>query len=54
MSDPIRIAYSWIGPRGPMINTELPNIFHITFGQMIYGGEYSMKKEIMNYLVYLD
>jgi hypothetical protein len=24
--DPIKIAYSWIGPRGPIINTELPNI----------------------------
>lgn len=30
MSDPIRIAYSWIGPRGPMINTELPNILSFT------------------------
>jgi len=26
MSDKIKIAYSWIGPRGPIINTELPNI----------------------------
>lgn len=24
--DPIKIVYSWIGPRGPMVNTELPNI----------------------------
>jgi hypothetical protein len=30
MSDPIRIAYSWIGPRGPIINTELPNILSYT------------------------
>ena len=30
MSDPIRLAYSWIGPRGPMINTELPNILSFT------------------------
>ncbi len=26
MSDNIKIAYSWIGPKGPIINTELPNI----------------------------
>lgn len=26
MTDPIKIVYSWIGPKGPMINTELPNI----------------------------
>lgn len=25
-NDPIKIAYSWIGPRGPIINTELPNV----------------------------
>lgn len=25
-NDPIKIVYSWIGPRGPMVNTELPNI----------------------------
>ena len=25
-NDPIKIAYSWIGPRGPIVNTELPNI----------------------------
>jgi hypothetical protein len=24
--DPLKIVYSWIGPRGPMVNTELPNI----------------------------
>lgn len=24
--DPIKIAYSWIGPRGPIVNTELPNV----------------------------
>jgi len=23
---PIKVVYSWIGPRGPIINTELPNI----------------------------
>lgn len=27
MTDKIQIAYSWIGPKGPIINTELPNIF---------------------------
>ena len=25
-NDPVKIVYSWIGPRGPMVNTELPNI----------------------------
>jgi hypothetical protein len=25
-NDPIKIAYAWIGPRGPIVNTELPNI----------------------------
>lgn len=35
-NDPLKIVYSWIGPRGPMVNTELPNI-------MSYAsvGEYS-------------
>ena len=26
MSDKIKICYSWIGPRGPILNTELPNL----------------------------
>ena len=26
MSDNIKICYSWIGPRGPILNTELPNV----------------------------
>lgn len=26
MPDKIKVVYSWIGPRGPMMNTELPNI----------------------------
>jgi hypothetical protein len=26
MTDKIHIVYNWIGPRGPIINTELPNI----------------------------
>lgn len=25
-NDPIKIAYAWIGPKGPIVNTELPNI----------------------------
>lgn len=29
MSDKIRIAYNWIGPRGPIPNTEVPNILNI-------------------------
>jgi hypothetical protein len=30
MNDAIKILYSWIGPRGPMPNTELPNILTMT------------------------
>lgn len=26
MTRPIKVVYSWIGPKGPIINTELPNI----------------------------
>lgn len=26
MSDNIKLVYSWIGPKGPIVNTELPNI----------------------------
>jgi hypothetical protein len=26
MSESIKLIYSWIGPKGPMVNTELPNI----------------------------
>ena len=37
MSGPIRIAYSWIGPRGPMINTELPNI--LSFAAVTEGAQ---------------
>ena len=29
MSDKIRIAYNWIGPRGPIPNTEVPNILNL-------------------------
>lgn len=28
-NDPIKIVYSWIGPRGPMVNTELPNVMSL-------------------------
>ena len=26
MTNPIKVVYSWIGPNGPLVNTELPNI----------------------------
>jgi hypothetical protein len=29
MSDKIKIAYNWIGPRGPIPNTEVPNMLNI-------------------------
>lgn len=29
MDDRIKIVYSWIGPKGPVWNTELPNIFSL-------------------------
>ena len=28
-ANPIKIVYNWIGPQGPIINTELPNILQI-------------------------
>jgi len=37
MNDPIRLAYSWIGPRGPMINTELPNV--LSFAAVAEGAQ---------------
>lgn len=30
MEDRIKIVYSWIGPKGPIWNTELPNVFTFT------------------------
>lgn len=30
MNDPIKLVYNWIGPRGPMVNTEVPNILCLT------------------------
>jgi len=30
MTDPIKVLYSWIGPRGPISNTELPSILCFT------------------------
>jgi len=29
-NDPLKIVYSWIGPRGPIVNTELPNLLSFT------------------------
>lgn len=29
MNDPIKIVYNWIGPRGPLINTEIPNLLSL-------------------------
>lgn len=30
MSDTIKIAYNWIGPRGPIPNTEVPNLLNLS------------------------
>lgn len=35
MSDKIKICYSWIGPKGPILNTELPNI--LSFAAVGHG-----------------
>lgn len=37
MTNPIKIAYSWIGPRGPIVNTELPNI--LSFAVVAEGAK---------------
>lgn len=37
MSNSIKIAYNWIGPRGPIVNTELPNI--IGFAAVAEGAQ---------------
>lgn len=37
MKDDIKIAYSWIGPRGPIPNTDLPNI--INFSSVAEGAK---------------
>jgi len=37
MSAPIKIAYNWIGPRGPIMNTELPNI--LSFAAVTEGAK---------------
>ena len=29
MTDIIKIVYNWLGPRGPIPNTELPNVLNI-------------------------
>lgn len=33
----IKVVYSWIGPRGPMWNTELPHV--LSFAQVAEGGQ---------------
>ena len=35
-NDPIKIVYSWIGPRGPIVNTELPNV--LSFASVAEGA----------------
>lgn len=37
MQDRIKIVYSWIGPRGPIWNTELPNV--LTFASVAEGSQ---------------
>lgn len=42
MSDPIKLVYSWIGPRGPIVNTELPNI--LSFAAVAEGTKTTSHK----------
>lgn len=37
MEKPIKIVYSWIGPQGPIVNTELPNI--LCFSAVAQGAK---------------
>lgn len=37
LKDTIKIAYGWLGPRGPIWNTELPNV--LTFTNACEGGQ---------------
>jgi hypothetical protein len=37
MQKPIQIVYSWIGPKGPIVNTELPNI--LCFSAVAHGAQ---------------
>lgn len=39
--EPIKIVYSWIGPRGPIVNTELPNI--LSFSGVAEGAASSSR-----------
>ena len=39
--DKIKIVYSWFGPRGPLWNTELPNI--LTFASYAEGVNPNME-----------
>lgn len=41
-NDPIKIAYNWIGPRGPIINTEVPNI--LSFACVAEGANTNSKR----------
>jgi len=40
-NDPIKIIYSWIGPKGPIVNTELPNI--MSFANVSDGAQSSSR-----------
>ena len=42
MANPIKIVYSWIGPKGPIINTELPNI--LCFSAVAEGAKNTSDK----------
>lgn len=42
MEEKIKIAYSWIGPRGPIWNTELPNV--LSFASVAEGSSTSSHK----------
>ena len=37
LKDTIKVAYGWLGPRGPIWNTELPNV--LTFTNACEGGQ---------------
>lgn len=42
MNERIKVAYSWIGPRGPIWNTELPNV--LSFANVSEGSQTSSHK----------
>ncbi len=37
INPPIKVVYSWIGPRGPIVNTELPNV--LSFACVAEGAQ---------------